>query len=174
MASGGATTDPDRKEAYFLRFDLLIVKEGTAILRARFDHSVPPQTLHQKLNDPDVLKTIKHGLINNFISKSQYNLLYPQGGPPSSEEFDVSLLVYLLRNICGMKTKSKWWHENDNSKIPDTVTDEEADIARIKNMRNQVRGLVNHRLFFFLFSVSNFLKQLKVFFIKDIFLLNAL
>ncbi|XP_053389027.1 uncharacterized protein LOC128552055, partial [Mercenaria mercenaria] len=138
MASGGVPVDADRKEAYYIRLHLLIVKEGTAILKARFDSLVPPNNLHMKLQERKVLNTMNYGKNNNLISRSQYNLLYPPGRPPSSGNFDVSLLVYLLRYICGLKSKSNWWSITDNSKIADTVHDEEADIVRIRNLRNQI------------------------------------
>ncbi|XP_053376440.1 uncharacterized protein LOC123533907 [Mercenaria mercenaria] len=134
---GGAPVDPEKKEAYYLRLHLLIVKEGTAILKARFDHSVPPQQLHVKLQQ--CMKTFNYAKKNNLLSKTQISNLFPQYHPPSSDTFDVSLLVYLLRNICGLQSKSKWWSENDNSKIPDKMVDEEADIVRLRNMRNQMQ-----------------------------------
>ncbi|XP_053374804.1 uncharacterized protein LOC128547103 [Mercenaria mercenaria] len=135
--AGGSPVDPDKKEAYYLRLHLLIVKEGTAILKARFDHSVPPQQLYAKLQQ--CMKTFNHAKKNNLLSKTQISNLFPQYRPPSSDTFDVSLLVYLLRNICGLQSKSKWWSVNDNSKIPDKVLDEEADIVRLRNLRLQIQ-----------------------------------
>ncbi|XP_053389219.1 uncharacterized protein LOC128545970 [Mercenaria mercenaria] len=85
------------------------------------------------------MKTFNYAKKNNLLSKTQLNNLFPPYNPPSSDTFDVSLLVYLLRNICGLKSKSNWWSENDNSKIPDKMVDEEADIARLKNLRNEMQ-----------------------------------
>ncbi|XP_053375348.1 uncharacterized protein LOC128547261 [Mercenaria mercenaria] len=134
-AASGAPVDPEQKEAYYLRLHLLIVKEGTAILKTRFDHSVPPPQLHAKLQQ--CTKTFNHAKKNSLLSKTQLSNLFPQYRPPSSDTFDISLLVYLLRNICGLK--SKWWSEDDNSKIPDKVVEEVADIARLRNLRNQMQ-----------------------------------
>lgn len=136
MASVGNQVDDERKEAYYLRLHLLVVKYGTKILRGRFDHAIPPATLHQQLQN--CIGKINFAKTKGWISQSQHQKLYPGKGPPTSEEFDISLLCYLLRNICSLDSKSQWWKQVDNSKIPETEQSEEADIQRIRNMRNYV------------------------------------
>jgi hypothetical protein len=133
-APAGEPVDLEKKEAYYVQMYLLIVKEVTALLRARFDLAVPPHDLHKTLQNS--IKILNYAKNKNFINKTQWRLLFPQNQAPSSDTFDVTLLVYLLRNICGLK--SKWWNETDNSKIPDFVVTEEADIARLRNLRNDV------------------------------------
>ncbi|XP_060560496.1 uncharacterized protein LOC132720386 [Ruditapes philippinarum] len=128
--------DLEKKEAYYLRMHLLIVKEVTTLLRTRFDLAVPPHQLHATLQNSNNMTTLKYTKKNNLINKTQWGLLFPQYHQPSSDTFDVTLLACLLRNICGLKSKSRWWSETVNSNIPDNVVTEEADIARLRNLRN--------------------------------------
>jgi hypothetical protein len=133
-APAGVSVDLEKKEAYYLRMHLLIVNEATALLRTRFDLAVPPNQLHRTLQNS--MKTLNYAKTQNHLNKTQLGFLFPQNKPPSSDTFDVTLLVYLLRNIC--RLKSKWWVQSDNSKIPDIVVTMEADIVRLRNLRNDV------------------------------------
>jgi hypothetical protein len=135
-APAGVPVDLEKKEAYYLRMHLLIAKEVTNLLRARFDLIVPPHQLHTTIQNS--MNTLYHGKNKNILNKTQWGLLFPQYNRPSSDTFDFTLLAYLLRNICGLKSKSKWWGETDNRKIPDNEVTEEADIARLRNLRNYV------------------------------------
>jgi hypothetical protein len=135
-ASEGVPVDLEKKTAYFLRMHLLIVKEVTNLLRARFDMAVPRHKLHATLKK--FMKTLNHAKKNNLLTTMQWGLLFSKYHQPSSDTFDVILLAYLLRNICGLKSKSKWWGEPDNRKIPENVVTVEADIARLMNLRNDV------------------------------------
>ena len=56
----------------------------------------------------------------------------------SSEEFDITLLFSLLRHICSLPAPTKGW---DTMPEADDVT-LEAELARIKHYRNNVRGHV--------------------------------
>jgi hypothetical protein len=130
----GVHVDLEKKEAYYLRMHFLIEKEVTALLRARFDLAVPPHQLHAKIKK--YMNTLNYAKNKNLLNKTQWDLLFPQYHPPSSGTFDVSLLAYLLRNIC--KLNSNWWNETDNNKIPDSEVTIEADIVRLRNLRNNV------------------------------------
>ncbi|KAL4223529.1 hypothetical protein ACF0H5_017000 [Mactra antiquata] len=141
MASGedlDGRTEEEVKEAYFLRLNLLMVKKATYVLRCKFNDIIPPNQLQTKLNDKKTMKTINFGVSHGFINKGQRAKLLPTRGPPKSEDFDISLLFYLLRNICNLDTKSKWWNCDDNSNIPKDNTEVVADIVRIRNIRNKV------------------------------------
>ncbi|KAL4223530.1 hypothetical protein ACF0H5_017001 [Mactra antiquata] len=141
MASGedfDGRTEEEVKEAYFLRLNLLMVKKSTYVLRCKFDDIIPPNQLHTKLNDWKTMKTINFGVSHGFINKGQRAKLLPTHRPPKSEDFDISLLFYLLRNICNLDTKSKWWNCDDNSNIPKNNIEVVADIVRIRNIRNKL------------------------------------
>ena len=77
------------------------------------------------------IKHLKHlGIIND----SQMKLLFPpSGNPPDSKTFDVTLLNILLRNFCGLPCPATGW----NKMPPDTDNSFEANITRIKLMRNE-------------------------------------
>ncbi|XP_053405920.1 uncharacterized protein LOC128559037 [Mercenaria mercenaria] len=137
MASGGGAIDQETKEAYYLRLHFLLVQEGTSILKAIFDQCVPPSQLQATLQKYSARKQkAKKG---NSIVRTNYDLLYPKQNQPNSNTFDISLFFYLLRNISSLNTASQWWNEKENSNIPDTVVDVEADIVRIKNVRNKMQ-----------------------------------
>lgn len=134
--------DDKKKEQNYVRLNLMIVKLSTLVLKARFDHFIPPgPKLHQELNNS--MKTIKYGRSKNYITQKQYDLLFPQTAPPNSDKFDITLLVYLLKHICGLDQKCKWWKEKDNNNIPETEVGEIADIVRIRNVRNEVHYFHN-------------------------------
>ena len=113
----------------------LIVDGGTEALR---------QTLTKYCagNLQVVLSTHHHTLlklkINKIINQSQWDKLYPAGSvPPNINDFDITLLCVLLKNICGLKShKDPIWH-----KIPN-VSDHsvEADIVRVRLFRNERFG----------------------------------
>ncbi len=72
-----------------------------------------------------------------IINNDQWDKLYPPScNPPNVNDFDITLLSILLRNICGLSPPSLGW-----DKIPN-VTDHsiEADIVRIKLFRNERFG----------------------------------
>jgi hypothetical protein len=127
-----------QKEQNYVRLNLMVVKLSTLVLKARFDLTVPPgPQLHQEINK--FTKKINNGRSKKLINQKQYDLLFPKTGPPSSERFDITLLVYLLKHICRLDGKCKWWAEKDNKNIPETEVGEVADIVRIRNVRNEVK-----------------------------------
>lgn len=90
-----------------LRLNILLFKGGTERLRHLFDSHVSPPNLQQflKVKEPDIKKLFK----KHIISKSQKDKLYPPVGPPSSKNFDISLLYTLLRNVCGLSAPAAGW-----------------------------------------------------------------
>ena len=79
-------------------------------------------------------KYIDKLLQKKVIGIDQYNLLLPQSSSVYSEKFDVSLLVILLRNLCGYGFTKNWKpNENDNS-----IT---ANIHRCVGIRNKIQHL---------------------------------
>ena len=108
----------------------LILDGGTEALRNAF-RKIHPRNLQV------VLSTNQHILSNlnrNIINQSQWDKLYPASPKlPDINDFDITLLSILLRNICGLSPPSSGWAEMPN------VSDDsfEADIVRIKLFRNE-------------------------------------
>ncbi|XP_028412219.1 uncharacterized protein LOC114535045 [Dendronephthya gigantea] len=119
-----------QEKANFTRLSRLLVDKGTDALRNTFDTIHPPVSLPGVLAaNKTTLQRIKPRIINN----SQWDLLFPpSGNPPDSKTFDVTLLTVLFRNICGFP--STGW----GVMPPDTDRSTQANIARIKWLRNDV------------------------------------
>jgi hypothetical protein len=118
------------------RLQVLIVDFGTLVLRHTFDQIVQPQPLKDFLKKSigklDILWKKK------VISSDQWNLLFPQTKDPDSATFDVSLICCLLLNICGLNSQS-----HPAGWVPSSMDlSKEADITRIRKMRNDVSCLV--------------------------------
>ena len=117
----------------FARLCRLLVDGGTSVLRNVFDSIYPPASLQSDLATHSGLLGIlkKKGILKS----SQWNLLFPP--PPacvSSSNFDITLLVLLLRNVCGLPAPAKGWDDLP----PATDTNVQDNIARIKFYRNEV------------------------------------
>ena len=116
------------------RLSRLLVDKGTQVLRKTFDSIHPPSNLAA------VLKTNKRKLQPlrkcKVINVSQWDLLYPTSGLPNSQNFDVTLLTILLRNICGLSSPASGW----DALPPTSDTSDSANIARIKYHRNKAHA----------------------------------
>jgi len=136
-----AASSEDKNERNFLQLHRLVLA-STRVLRAKFDSFLPSgKTLQQWLKEPDQAKRLKKA----ELSQTQLSLIKRS---PNSEQFDITLLISLLRHVCYTSkadTNNPLWKEKDNKKISDES--EIADIARIRNMRNEVS--MYHRLFQF-------------------------
>ena len=137
MAAASAI-DPSEEKAYHLKWLSLLVDGGTLVLRDQFDQRIPPNTLYKTLNRSGNLKKINILFNKKIINKQQQLQLYPKNGKPDSSTFDVSLLACLLRSICGLKNEhDPVWN---STPIP-TDLSVEADIYRLRTLRNEVRKL---------------------------------
>ena len=115
----------------------LIVDVGTVTMRKYFDSIHPPATL------PGVLHA-NYGTLRANILRYQMRTLFPPDGtcpanPSTSNDYDITLLFKLLRNICGLHPPASIhggtsWDENP----PLADNSPEADLARIKFYRNTV------------------------------------
>ena len=77
----------------------------------------------------------------NVINQNQWDKLYTaHPSKPNVNDFDITLLSVLLRNICGLSSPSTGW-----DKLP-RLSDHsvEADIVRIKLFRNEHFGHIPH------------------------------
>lgn len=114
----------------------LLMVGGTEALRGVFDRFYPAGELKAFLNSnrPTLLALMKR----RTLSPVQWKKLFPPLSTPDSSTFDISLLVLLLRNICGLRCPPNGWNTMPS---PDDIT-LEADIARIKHMRNLLLHMV--------------------------------
>ena len=119
----------------YVRLCRLLVDVGSQALRSIFDKIHPPETLHTVLNPPSrhytkLLSLRKKGVLNIC----NWGILYPIASPVSSKNFDITLLVVLLRDICGFHRPATGW-----ASLPPAADIRIADdIARVKYYRNTV------------------------------------
>ena len=112
----------------------LVTNGGAAALRILLNKSHSPQPLATWLGQhKQTLSSLKHRVLIN----DQWRKLFPSDGTqPDCESFDITLLVILLINICGLSPPNTGW----NDKPPRSDRSTEANIARIRYFRN----LLNH------------------------------
>ena len=150
MASAAALATSSKETTNYARLCRLLVDGGTKALRYTFDK------IHSPANLCNVLKagSAEHSTVQSLkkkkiINATQWGKLYPS--PPSSvtsKDFDITLLMVLLRNICGLTapattaaatTTTASTHSWD-SLPPASDTTVEANIVRVKYYRNSVYG----------------------------------
>lgn len=135
MASALPTAYSTKETTNYARLCRLLVDIGTQALRDKFDAVHSPANLHAVLaGNKATLQTLKTRRIINPI---QWRTLFPPiPSKVSSHDFDTTLLVVLLRNLCGLIPPVTGWDA-----LP-AATDLscEADIARVKYFRNTVYG----------------------------------
>ena len=114
------------------RLSRLLVDKGTQALREKLNSVCPPSNLPAALNThKGKLQALKK---HKVINATQWDFLYPASGLPDSQNFDVSLLTILLRNICGLPSPATGWDHLP----PSSDGSDAANIARIKYYRNKV------------------------------------
>ena len=137
-----AAPDPEeilrstRGKDNFQRITRLLISGGTSLLREIFDSICPPSSLPKILSNPATKKRLKTAK----LTLPQWDCLYPSPGVyGKSADFNITLLVRLLRTICNLTPPITGWDA-----LP-AITDHslEADIARVKYYRNSVYGQVN-------------------------------
>ena len=135
MASAAPTFLFTKETTNYTRLCRLIVDIGTQALRDTFDAFHPPSTLHKALaGNEGKLRILR---ARKVINATQWGTLFPvDPSLVSSAHFDITLLMVLLRNLCGLTSPATGW-----DKLPaETDVSLEADIARVKYYRNTVYG----------------------------------
>ena len=139
MASGQAAFLSTQENTNYARLCRLLVDVGCTVLRDTFDNIHPPANLHGVLSSPSVLATLQSLRKNRILNQMQWGKLFPAvASAVSSANFDVTLLMVLLRNICGLSppgSTGSW-----DKLPPDSDNSTEANIVRIKYYRNDVYG----------------------------------
>ena len=135
MASALPTATSTKETTNYARLCRLLVDIATQALRDKFDAIHSPANLHAVLaGNKTILQTLRAKKVINPI---QWGTLFPPiPGKVSSRDFDTTLLVVLLRNLCGLIPPVTGW----NALPAATDLSCEADIARVKYFRNTVYG----------------------------------
>ena len=133
MACAAPTASSSKETTNYARLCRLLVDVGTQALRDTFDAIHAPANLQTVLaGNKTMLQSLR---TKKIINPTQWGKLFPAiPNSVSSRDFDVTLLMVLLRNTCGLLSPITGWDA-----LP-AVTDvtHEADIARVKYFRNTV------------------------------------
>ncbi|CAC5423896.1 unnamed protein product [Mytilus coruscus] len=123
-------TELSTAEINHLRLSTLLLKTAPRAVRVLFDRFFPPGGLQTVLNmEKTSLEKLKK---KRIINQAQWNLLYGtlKTSQITSSEFDITLMVCLLRNLTTLSIQ-------DTMPIK-TDTSPGADVSRIKHFRNQI------------------------------------
>ncbi|XP_067029220.1 NLR family CARD domain-containing protein 3-like isoform X2 [Acropora muricata] len=139
MASGPPDFASTQENTNYARLCRLLVDVGCTALRDTFDNIHPPANLHVVFSSPSVFSTLQSLRKKKVLYALQWRKLFPAvASSVSSANFDVTLLMVLLRNICGLSppvSTGSW-----DKLPPDSDNSTEANIVRIKCYRNDVYG----------------------------------
>ena len=135
MATVAPTGSSTKETTNYARLCRLLVDVGTQALRDAFDAIHPPTNLH---TISTVNKTTLQSLrTRKVINATQWGILFP--AIPTSvswANFDITLLIILLRNTCGLPSPAAGWDTLSAA----TDVSREADITRVKYYSNFVYG----------------------------------
>lgn len=140
MDSASVNTPASTKETTnYARLCQLLVDVGSQTLRGTFDKIHPPARLHDTLSSHPVqasLELLYKGK-HKILTPTQWGKLYPSThSSVSSRNFDITLLMVLLKNFSGLNPPATGW----NNPPPATDMSTEADITRLRFFRNEVYG----------------------------------
>lgn len=121
----------------YARLCRLLVDVGTEVLRETFERKRPPGDLHNVLTTPPVQGTLASLHKRRILNPMQWGKLISPS--VSSKDFDITLLVVLLRNVCSLSPPATGWK---GSPTPADIS-EAADIVRIRIHRNEVYAHTN-------------------------------
>ncbi|XP_020602186.1 E3 ubiquitin-protein ligase DZIP3-like [Orbicella faveolata] len=133
MESTTPATSSTKETTNYACLCRLLIDVGNQALRDTLDAIHAPANLHAVLaaNKP----TLQGLRSRRIISATQWGKLFPVIHlAVSSKDFDITLLMVLLRNLCGLPSPITGW---DTLPAATDMT-READIARIKYFRNIV------------------------------------
>ncbi|KAL9976681.1 hypothetical protein ACROYT_G014007 [Oculina patagonica] len=133
------TVTSTKETTNYARLCRLLIDVGSEALRNRFDGILTPANLPSVLASSAALTTLQTLEKKKVLNPAQWSKLYPPTpSTVSSKQFDITLLMVLLRNICGLSppiTTGSW-----DKLPPATDTSVEADIVRVKYFRNILYG----------------------------------
>ncbi|VDI29599.1 Hypothetical predicted protein, partial [Mytilus galloprovincialis] len=118
--------DLEKDQLNYVRLIYLLNVVSPKAVRVVFNREIHPTKLTKHLNK----SKIKLQGNKQFISKTQWNLIYPSYGEPDpdSEKFDITLMVFVLRHLTDIKIYDELPLIHDKS--------EATAISRLKFYRN--------------------------------------
>lgn len=126
MATGPT---PDNRQFLF-RLLTLIIDGGTGVLRNILDQRLQNTPLHT------FLAREKTTIDRLRLYKDQNVQLYPPGSQnPNSADFDIPLIIKLLKNIPSLGLRQNYSWNSQPQSIDHSI---EADLCRLKRYRNEV------------------------------------
>ena len=135
MAYAAPSFPSKRETTNYARLCRLLVDVGTLIVRETFDRKYSAENLCKVLSSNTINSVLKSLRARGVLNPYQWGKLYPAiKSSVSSREFDITLLMVLLRNICGLAPPGTGW----DALPPASDTTLQADLARIKYYRNTV------------------------------------
>ena len=139
MAAAAPTASSNKETTNYARLCRLLVDVGTQALRDTFDAIHAPANLHTVLaGNKAMLQALR---TKKIINPTQWGRLFPAiPTSVSTAHFDITLLMVLLRNICGLPSPVTGWDTLPAA----TDISLEADIARVKYFRNTVFAHAEH------------------------------
>ena len=125
--------DASEEKTNGTRLARLLIDGGTHVLKKHLHSLYPSETLPTVLNNNIVrLQDLKS---RGKIFDGQWEKLFPSSSnPPDTSTFDITLLHFLLREICVLAEPVTGWH---NMPAENDITPE-AYIVRIKCFRNEL------------------------------------
>ena len=118
-----------------LRLTVLLCDLGGEVLRKKFHacgFSWDPDTLYNQLKERKYEKTLKY-LKSKVLKSDSWKLILPDTHKTDSRQWDITLLITLLRHICGLKFPEHYWNrgpdDNDRSEL--------SNIVRLQRYRNE-------------------------------------
>ena len=137
MATAYSPYVSTKETTNYARLCRLLVDVGSQVLRSIFDKIHPPATLHTVLGSTSVhYATLQSLRKKKVLSPKQWGKLYPSRSTVSSATFDITLLMVLLRNICGLSPPVNGW---DRLPLATNISIAD-DIVRVKYYRNLIIG----------------------------------
>ena len=95
------TVTSTKETTNYARLYRLLIDVGSEALRNKFDGIHPPAKLSSVLASPTVHKSLHSLCKKKVLDPKQWNVLYPSAlTMVSSKQFDITLLIVPLRNIC--------------------------------------------------------------------------
>ncbi|XP_053379770.1 uncharacterized protein LOC128548558 [Mercenaria mercenaria] len=125
-----------QEEKRVYRLTSMLNEEGRLVLRLCIFFLLPQfacNPFEEYLGQTQVKKRIEDALYKSkIITADQFHMLYPKVGVPDFKLLDITLLVFLIRQLHPfLKPSNQIWTDP-----PDGNTSIEADISRIRDLRN--------------------------------------
>ena len=126
-----------KQESNYARLCQLLVTVGSRVLRETFDGIIATQNLRKHLKDYRVHGKLQLLRKQGILNSKQWGQLYPaRTSSVSSQYFDPTLLMVLLRTVCELTPPVAGWDAPPHA----ANTSREADIARMRYFMDTVSG----------------------------------